>query len=268
MLWCFWTAKGGAGCSVVAAAIAMRSAQQRDTLLVDLGGDLAAILGVEPPSLGMQQWLMEPQAPPDALSRIEVEVTPGLRLLSFGIASRSLPSLEVVGSHVVSDPKLVSSGGPPLPDPSFKTTPRTYVLARLLQADHRLVIVDVGLRSGNVVSNSATCHEIANMLLAQAQRSTLVTRSCFISLSRATAFEQPTDVVAIFEKGRALRRYDIEQAINAPVVTDLRWDAAVARSVDAGLMSTSLPRSLADLPGPDDGFDERQLERDGLAWPT
>jgi len=266
MLWCFWTAKGGAGCSVVAAAVAMRTATKRDTLLVDLGGDVATIYGVEPPGLGMLEWLMEPEAPPDALSRIEVAVAPGLQLLSMSSqAAHILPSSEVVGSQTVDSPDLLTPDGPPLPGPSFKTASRVRVLASLLQADHRVVVVDVGLRSVDVSSPRS---EISDLLLAQAQRSTLVTRSCFVALRRTAAFEQPSDVVAIFEKGRALSRGDIERAVNAPVVSAIRWDPAVARAVDVGVTATQLPRSLADLPQADFSEDQPRLELGGFAWPS
>ncbi len=78
-----------------------------------------------------------------------------------------------------------------------------------------------------------------------AEHSLLVTRPCFIALRRAQQLDiRPTGIVLVDEPGRALTSADIEHALGAPVVADVRLDPAVARAVDAGLLAARLPRSL------------------------
>jgi MinD-like ATPase involved in chromosome partitioning or flagellar assembly len=83
-------------------------------------------------------------------------------------------------------------------------------------------------------------------LLAAATQSLLVTRPCYLALRRAVAAGvQPTGIVVLEEPGRALNCRDIERALGAPVVAELAYDPAVARAVDAGLLASRLPRTLA-----------------------
>ena len=56
---------------------------------------------------------------------------------------------------------------------------------------------------------------------------------------------RPTGVILLTEPGRALRRSDIETALNLPVAAELTIDPAVARAVDAGLLTTRLPAGAA-----------------------
>jgi hypothetical protein len=42
-----------------------------------------------------------------------------------------------------------------------------------------------------------------------------------------------------------LRAVDLARSVDAPVVAEVPFDPAVSRSVDAGLLNTRLPRSLA-----------------------
>jgi hypothetical protein len=79
-----------------------------------------------------------------------------------------------------------------------------------------------------------------------AEQSLLVMRPCFIAIRRARATGvRPTGVVLVDEPGRALSSGDVEHALGAPVVAEVRLDPAVARAVDAGLLVARLPRSLA-----------------------
>jgi len=52
-------------------------------------------------------------------------------------------------------------------------------------------------------------------------------------------------VVLVREPGRALGRHDVEDALQVPVRAEIDVEPAVARAVDAGLLATRLPRSLA-----------------------
>ncbi|MGH9153294.1 MAG: hypothetical protein ACRD03_13055, partial [Acidimicrobiales bacterium] len=88
MLVACWSVKGGSGTTVVAAALAMvlASADAKGVTLVDLGGDLPAALGVpEPAGPGVGEWLGAGDGVgPDALRRLEVEVAPGVALVTRG----------------------------------------------------------------------------------------------------------------------------------------------------------------------------------------
>ena len=59
-----------------------------------------------------------------------------------------------------------------------------------------------------------------------------------------TSSLRPTGVVLVSEPGRSMGRADVEDLLGVPVRAELELDEAVARSVDAGLLATRLPRSL------------------------
>ena len=114
---CLFSSKGGVGCSVSAASLALLASQAEPTLLVDLRGELDAILGVAAPTEGLSDWFSLDEPSPDVLHRLEVPVTSMLSLLPRG-RCRS----------------------PARPD-------RYRLLARLMATEHRRVIVDVGTHS-------------------------------------------------------------------------------------------------------------------------
>src|SRR5206468_1863240 len=87
MLVACWSVKGGSGTTVVTAALGLALASQGPgALLVDLGGDLPAALGVtEPDGPGVADWLRAgADVPSGALRHLEVAVGPGLALLPTG----------------------------------------------------------------------------------------------------------------------------------------------------------------------------------------
>lgn len=207
----------------MAAGLALIRATHSPVLLVDLHGDLGCVLGVEggesgPGSAGVGQWLRADNPPPQSLTRLEVAVVDGLSLLPWS----SLPDL--------SSPSVARAA------PSH----RAELLARLLAADPRTVIVDLGLRSRPDT-------ELHSHLLTLASRSLLVTRACYLALRSARRWHSPDAVIVIDEAGRPLRNRDISAALGAPVAASVRWDPAVARSIDAGLLTTRLPRPLRPL---------------------
>jgi hypothetical protein len=172
MLLACWSSKGGAGTTVVAASLAVLLGRGRadGALLVDLGGDAPAALGItDPESPGLAGWLgAGADVPPDALHRLEVPVTDRLSLLPRGAG--------------------------PLP------AERGDVLARLLEADGRAVVADCGTDPDGV----------ALAVAAAATRSLLVTRACFLALHRAVSSPlRPSAVVLLTEPGRALGRADV-----------------------------------------------------------
>jgi MinD-like ATPase involved in chromosome partitioning or flagellar assembly len=208
-----WSAKGGAGTTVVAAALAVvlsRSASS-GAVLADLAGDLPAALGLaEPTGPGIADWLAAgDDAPADGLARLEVPVRSGLSLLPRGSG-------------------LLESR-------------RAEVLAQVLGTDSRPVVVDVG-----TVGHSTPSGDTGLVLATQASRSLLVLRPCFLALRRAVVAPlRPSGVVLVVEEGRAITADDVEAALGVPVEACVRVTPVVARAVDAGLLAAHLPRSLA-----------------------
>ncbi len=215
MLITCWSSKGGSGTTVVAAALAhLLAADAGAALLVDLGGDLPAALGLPEPYEGLTSWT-EGSDPNclglDSLARnrlaldhLAIEAGPGLR--------------------------LVPRGNGPLADGSG-----TALAAAL--AGQGTVVVDAG-----VLSATGPGLELA----LAASTSLLVLRPCFLALRRAVAAPlRPSGVILVDEPHRALGPTDVEAALGIPVVAVVPWDPAVARRVDAGLLGAGLPRTMA-----------------------
>lgn len=200
-----WSTKGGTGTTVVSAALALVASKSRPMVLVDLGGDAPAALGLpEPQGPGALDWLASPTADGQALRRLFVPVTDTLQLLPCG--------------H------------------------RTQPIAAQRWADLAVALASLG--DGVVVD--AGPGEPATELLASAARSVLVTRQCYLALRRVVAHgPRPTGVVLVCEPGRALTGRDVEHAVGAPVVAEIPWDPAISRAVDAGMLTSRMPRSLS-----------------------
>lgn len=226
MLVACWSAKGGAGTTVVAAGAALAAAgiggsatvrwattrrpaaatSRRRVLLVDLGGHQPACLGLpEPSGPGIAEWLRaDAETPTDALVRMEVPVGPGLDLLPRG-------------------------DGPLGPD-------RVALLIQVLAASGRTVVVDCG---------RPDLHEVARRFAVEADRSVAVTRLCLLGLrSLQRAPVRPSGLVVVREAGRALGVPEVVSIVGAPVIADVSVDPAIARAVDAGLMTSRPPRSF------------------------
>jgi hypothetical protein len=184
----------------------LASSSDRDVLLADLGGDCPAVLGLpDPDGPGLSDWLAAGAgAASGSLPRLEIDAQRGVRVLPLGASS-------VTGSDAGER------------------------LAAALSADARLVVVDCG-PPGNPAGLA---------IAAGAGLSLLVLRPCYIALRRALAAPlRPSAVVLVDEPGRSLGRRDVEDVLGVPVRAQIPWDAAVARSVDAGLLGTRLPRPL------------------------
>lgn len=202
-----WAAKGGSGTTVVAAALALSVAPP--VVLVDLAGDLPAVLGLEAPAgPGVADWARS-DAPAERLADLAVPVGDGVALVPRGDGP-------------------VDAG-----------TDRWAELTATLSRAAARVVIDAGTGCPPLV-----LHELAD-------RSLLVTRSCYVALRRAVAMPvRPSGVVLVEEAGRALRAADVEAAIGAPVLATVGVDPAVARAVDAGLLTARLPRAIQrDLRG-------------------
>ncbi|HEX8803033.1 MAG TPA: hypothetical protein VF743_02530 [Acidimicrobiales bacterium] len=207
MLVACWSAKGGAGTTVVAAALALLLARRSPAgaVLADLAGDVPAVLGLtDATQPGLAGWLSAgDEVPVDALSRLEVAAGDGLAVLPRG------------------DGPLVAR--------------RADVLAAVLDNGARPAVVDCG----------ADLNPAVVAVGRAAPRSLLVLRPCYLALRRAQlAPLRPTEVVLVREPGRALGRVDVERVIDAPVMAEVEADPTVARAVDAGLLAARLPRSL------------------------
>lgn len=223
MLVSCWSAKGGAGTTVVSVVLALSLARTAaaGALLVDLAGDVPAVLGrPDPTGPGLAGWSRAGGAvPADALARLEIEAGPGLALLPRG-------------------------NGPLGPGA------RGEVLAGLLAADGRPVVVDCGrldaVADTALGTDGAGTAALATVLAGAANRSLLVTRGCYLALKRAVAAPvTPSGVVLVREPGRTLGPADVAEVVGAPIQAVVAVDPGVARAVDAGLLASRLPRGLA-----------------------
>lgn len=99
----------------------------------------------------------------------------------------------------------------------------------------RQVVVDFGmLRPSDSLRQRATAEY-------------LVSRPCYLSLRRAARLnERPRSVVLLKEQGRSLTKRDVQAVVGAPVIAEIGVTEAIARCVDAGLLATRLPKSLAE----------------------
>jgi hypothetical protein len=206
-------AKGGAGATVVVAGLAaMLAARGEDVVVVDLGGDLPAVLGVPEPTVGLAEWLAAgPDVSVGALGRVEVTVG--------------------------SDPFAIL----PLGAARDWAAERTAALVSLLEVEHRTVLVD-----GGVVGSEPGClGELRTAVRDAAGSTILVTRACYLALRRALRHEaRPDGVVLVREQGRALDAGDVARVLHAPVLAKLDVDPVIARVVDAGLLGAKPPRGL------------------------
>lgn len=211
MFWSFCAPKAGVGTSVLAAAVAIEASKTVPTTVVDFGGDLAQILGVEVDGRhGVNDWLSATaDVEPEALVHLHVEVAPNLTLLPAGTA---LPSSTVAVERAVA------------------------LVEALRRSEHR-VIADVGVLAGMGDPRAIMC--------VTGDRTTCVVRGCYLALRRfANLPVAVDDVVEIEEAGRALRTIDIEAVVGMAIAARIPFDPAISRVVDAGLLVSRLPRPL------------------------
>jgi len=204
-----WSVKGGSGTTVVASTIAlMRAAEsQRGALLVDLAGDVPAVLGLaESLGPGINDWF--------------ANCDHGARMTLQSIAIQATANLQII-----------ARGSKQLDE---KENRNFTELCAALKTFDLPIIVDAG------------CGLPSPDLIAHASSSLLVTRPCYLSLRRAAQLSvSPTGIVLINEAGRALGKHDVEAVIGAPVVAEISFDAAIARAVDAGLLASRIPTVMS-----------------------
>ena len=86
----------------------------------------------------------------------------------------------------------------------------------------------------------------AHQWTRHANISVLVTRPCYLALRHATGHtRRPDHVVVVNEPGRTLNFADIAAVTGTPVTAATCYDPIIARAIDAGILATRIPRSLA-----------------------
>ena len=219
MLLALWSAKGGSGTSVLAAACAITLARDPmgvgATCIVDLAGDQPAVFGLSAdPALGLVDWLgAGPAAPTDALDRLLVDVAPGVRLLPHG--GRDRPDTAALPLAESGAALAVALGDAPVP-----------------------AVADCG-----TASDPAT-----RAVVEVAAVSIVVLRGCYLALRRAVhnaALAATAGAVLLDEPGRTLSTKDISEVLGVPVLARVPVKPLIARSVDAGVVATRLPEPLA-----------------------
>ena len=217
MLTTFWSLKGGQGVSTTAALAALRAAEdpERKVVLIDVAGDQPAIFGAADIGTGLGEW-MRSDLGAQSLTRTQIELAPNLMLVPAG-----------------------------QPEASDR---RAGDLIEWLRQGDADVFVDAGVLHP---SGDKAC-DLRARLAAEADRSVLVTKACYLALRKITGCPvRPSAVVLVAEAGRSLTRGDCERAIGAPVVATVPVYPDVARAVDAGMLRTKVPqdatRALAPL---------------------
>lgn len=203
-----WSAKGGVGTTVVASALALLSARRGPTLLIDLGGDAAAALGMSAAGgPGIGDWLTAPHATGSALERLAIDAADRLRVVGPGR------------------------------------------LARLGQIDaERLAAAacTIAMESSTAVIIDTGPHIDREVLHHCAGSSLVVLRPCYLALRRSVQYPSyATGAIVIDEPARALGVADVERALDVPVLAEVRWDPAVSRAVDSGMLASRLPATLS-----------------------
>ncbi len=137
-----WSAKGGSGTTVIAAALALVLSQRGATTVVDLAGDLPAALGIaEPAGPGVREWMASPTADAPALERLRVPVSDALQLLPRGSAPAVAGRWADLANALTHDATVIDAGTgipPPellaLADQNLLVTRPCYLALRLAAA--------------------------------------------------------------------------------------------------------------------------------------
>lgn len=215
MLFPLWTAKPGSGCTVVAASLATSLARRNGgALLVDLGGDLPAALGIADPAHGVTDWLAADGATAEQLGALAVAVAPGLALVPRG-------------HH------------------GAWRRGRADRLIDVLARSTRPVVVDVGAVDPLVGSPM----DELRRSFARRPDAILVTTPCYLALRRVKAVEsavglRPRGVALLQQPGRGIDRGQLSDLVGAPVIAEIAHDPAVARAVDRGVLARGRPRAM------------------------
>ncbi|MFM8521676.1 MAG: hypothetical protein ACKOBK_06165, partial [Acidimicrobiaceae bacterium] len=202
-----WSVKGDSGTTVVASTLALVHAEKspRGALIVDLAGDVPAVLGLaEPSGIGIGEWFAQNEnSSRMALQSIAIQATANLQLISRG------------SGQIVANANFAE-------------------LAASLATFDLPVVVDAGC---GVVQPELLARASSSLLITRPCYLSL-RRAAQLNVA-------PTGVVLINEPGRALGKRDVESVIGAPVIAEITFDATISRAVDAGPVASRLPGILA-----------------------
>jgi hypothetical protein len=207
-----WSPKGGSGTSVVTIGLAIVESRsdtphgkRASTVIVDLAGDIPAILGMDDPLIGLAEWITEPTA-------FDIRAL----LIDHGNCLRVLPR-----------------GRASLPES------RSGAWSRFL-----LELTDLS-NSGCTVIVDAGRGPIPRPMEAVADHQYLVTRPCYLALRRAQFVHHTSKAaIVVTEPDRALRPSDVAKVLGLPIAATLEISADIARRVDAGIISSRPPAEL------------------------
>lgn len=206
-----WSPKGGSGTSVATIGLALaahRPHLARATVVVDLAGDLPAIVGLEDPPVGLAEWFAEPSA-------FELE-----DLLTASPAGLS----------------ILPRGSCALPDSRSGAWSKFALELASWSSRDRTVIIDAGRRPA------------PQDLHRNIDRSYIVVRPCYLALRRARGVAKDHHgVLVVDEHDRVLTTSDIGSVLDAPVVAVIPMTRDIARRVDAGIIDVRPPPQLLSV---------------------
>lgn len=201
-----WSVKGGSGTTVVASTLALMHAGRapRGALIVDLAGDVPAVLGLaESKDWGLSEWFAHNEN--------------SLRMPLQSIAIQATANLQ-----------LISRGARPIEESA-----NFFEFAASLETLDLPVVIDAGcgVPSADLVARASSSLLIIRPCYLALRRA-------------AQLNVAPTGVVLVNEPGRSLGKRDVESVIGAPVIAEITFDPTISRAVDAGLLASRLPNTL------------------------
>ena len=200
--------KGGSGTSVVAASLAIVSSSSSPTLLVDLAGDQAAILGMPEPPIGLSDWA-------NGMTYREFDEIVSLCHDNLYLAPTGTFDFETLNANAWD--KLLRAL-------SLKHSEGCNIIVDLGRAD-----IPLALRK--IVD---TCY--------------LVTRPCYLALRRAVDLETAfSGVIVVNEPDRVLTSRDVESVLKLKCVAEIPYTSEISRRVDSGLLKSRVPMTLQSV---------------------
>ena len=200
--------KGGTGTSVVAASLAIVSSSSSPTLLVDLSGDQAAILGLPQPPIGLSDWA-------NGMTYREFDEIISLCHDNLYLAPTGTFDFETLNANAWD--KFLRAL-------SLKHSEGYNIIVDLGRAD-----IPLALRK--IVD---TCY--------------LVTRPCYLALRRAVDLETAfSGVIVVNEPDRVLTSRDVESVLKLKCVAEIPYTSEISRRVDSGLLKSRLPMALQSV---------------------
>ena len=200
--------KGGTGTSVVAASLAIVSSSSSPTLLVDLAGDQAAILGLPQPPIGLSDWA-------NGMTYREFDEIISLCHDNLYLAPTGTFDFETLNANAWD--KFLRAL-------SLKHSEGYNIIVDLGRAD-----IPLALRK--IVD---TCY--------------LVTRPCYLALRRAVDLETAfSGVIVVNEPDRVLTSRDVESVLKLKCVAEIPYTSEISRRVDSGLLKSRLPMTLQSV---------------------